>query len=165
VTARLSTWWSARSAREQRLLRLAVAACGVVAALHLGATIAGSLAQARARLEVQQRDLASVRRLARELAQHHLVVAVQDERPLVTRIEATATAVVGHERIASMTPLVGAADGVALRLVGASLGDTVRILYDVEHGGDRVDRLDLVKHPDDPTRFDVTLEIAGGSPP
>jgi hypothetical protein len=50
-------------------------------------------------------------------------------------------------------------------LVGASLGDTVRILYDVEHGGDRVDRLDLVKHPDDPTRFDVTLEIAGGAVP
>ena len=163
MTARFLAWWQTRSAREQRLLRLAAAACGAVAALHVGTTVARGLTEARARLESRQRDLASVRRLARELARHRPTAAAPDERPLVTRIEATAAAIVGHERIASMTPMVGVADGVALRLVGASLGDTVRILYDVEHGGDRIDRLDLVKHPDDPTRFDVTLEIPGGA--
>jgi hypothetical protein len=165
VTARFFGWWRTRSAREQRLLRLAVVACGTVAALRLGTAVVRDLAQVRARLEGQERDLVSVRRLARELAQHRTAVAAKDDRPLVTRIEAAATAVVGHERIASMTPMVGAADGVALRLVDASLGDTVRLLYDVEHGGDRVDKLDLVKHPDDPSRFDVTLEIAGDPAP
>ncbi|HXH05292.1 MAG TPA: hypothetical protein VNI83_01760, partial [Vicinamibacterales bacterium] len=115
-----------------------------------------------ARLAAYERDLAAVRRLAAELARHRTVAAAGDDRPLVTRIEAAAADVVGHERIASMTPLVGADEGVSLRLVGASLGDVVRLLHAVEHAGDRVDTLDMVKHPDDPTRFDVTLEIARG---
>jgi len=134
-----------------------------VVALRLGTTVMRDLAATEARIASQERDLAAVRRLARELAQHRVAAASGDDRPLVTRIEATASAIVGHERIASMTPVVGDQDGVALRLVGTSLGEVVRLLYGVEQAGDRVDTVDLVKHPDDPSRFDVTLEIARGA--
>ena len=162
MTARLASWWEARSPREQTLLRLAGAACALVLALRVGMDVIQDLAATRARIESQERDLATVRRLARELVQRRTAAASADDRPLVTRIEAAASAVVGHERIASMTPMVGADDGVALRLVGASLGEVVRVLYDVEQAGDRIDTVDLVKHPDDASRFDVTLEIARG---
>jgi len=163
MTARLTAWWETRSTRERNLLRVAAAACALVLALRMGTAVVQDLAATESRLASQERDLAAVRRLARELAQQRAAAASGDERPLVTRIEATASAVVGHERIASMTPVVGDRDGVALRLVGASLGEVVRVLYGVEQAGDRVDTLDLVKHPDDPSRFDVTLEIARGA--
>jgi hypothetical protein len=163
MTARLSAWWETRSTRERNLLRVAAAAGALVLALRMGTAVVQDLAATESRLASQERDLAAVRRLARELAQQRAAAASGDERPLVTRIEATASAVVGHERIASMTPVVGDRDGVALRLVGASLGEVVRVLYGVEQAGDRVDALDLVKHPDDPSRFDVTLEIARGA--
>lgn len=159
MTARLTAWWETRSTRERNLLRVAAAACALVLALRMGTAVVQDLAATESRLASQERDLAAVRRLARELAQQRAAAASGDERPLVTRIEA----VVGHERIASMTPVVGDRDGVALRLVGASLGEVVRVLYGVEQAGDRVDTLDLVKHPDDPSRFDVTLEIARGA--
>jgi hypothetical protein len=141
---------------------MAGAACGIVLTLRIGTGVMQELAATRTRIESQERDLVTVRRLGRELVQHRAAAAGADERPLVTRIEATASSVVGHERIASMTPMVGGGDGVALRLVGASLGEVVRVLYGVEQAGDRIDTVDLVKHPDDPSRFDVTLEIARG---
>ena len=162
MTARLAAWWTARSTREQTLVRVAGVACALVLALRIGTGVMQDLAATRARIESQEHDLATVRRLAHELVQRRPAAAGADERPLVTRIEATASSVVGHERIASMTPMVGADEGVALRLVGASLGEVVRVLYGVEQAGDRIDTVDLVKHPDDPSRFDVTLEIARG---
>ena len=162
MTSRMGAWWEERSARERTLLRAAAAISAAVVAFRAGTMVMGDLAATESRIESQERDLAAVRRLARELVQHRAAAADSDERPLVTRIEATASSVVGHERIASMTPLVGADDGVALRLVSASLGEVVRVLYGVEQAGDRVDTVDLVKHPDDPSRFDVTLEIARG---
>lgn len=162
MTARLAAWWTARSSREQALVRLAGAACALVLALRIGAGVMQDLAATRTRIESQERDLVTVRRLARELVQRRTAAAGADERPLVTRVEATASSVVGHERIASMTPMVGGDDGVALRLVGTSLGEVVRVLYGIEQAGDRIDTVDLVKHPDDPSRFDLTLEIARG---
>jgi hypothetical protein len=162
MRTRLRTWWEARSSREHTLLRLAATACALALAFSIGTGVMQNLAATRARIESQERDLTAVRRLARELVQRRTTAARADDRPLVTRIEATASSVVGHERIASMTPMVGAEEGVALRLVGASLGEVVRVLYGVEQAGDRIDTVDLVKHPDDPSRFDVTLEIARG---
>jgi hypothetical protein len=162
VRARFDRWWSTRSAREQRLLGGAALALALAAAVHLGSGVARDLAATRARIEAQERDLVTVRRLARALLQQRAVAPAGDDTPLVSRVEAAASEVVGRERIASMTPLVGPTDGVALRLVSASLGETVRVLHEIERGGIRVDTLDLVKHPDDPARFDVSLEIAGG---
>jgi hypothetical protein len=50
---------------------------------------------------------------------------------------------------------------VALRIAGASLADVVRLLHGLESGSPRlaVARLELRKHPDDPTRFDATIEV------
>lgn len=165
MRVRLFTWWQARSAREQRLLGMALAASSVAVAVQLGLMVTRDLAQARARIEAQQRDLVAVRRLAREVTQDRAAAAAGDDTPLVSRLEAAAAGVIGRERIASMTPMVGARDGVALRLVGTSLGETVQVLYDIERGGNRVEKLDLVKHPDDPERFDVTLEVATAGAP
>jgi hypothetical protein len=102
-----------------------------------------------------------VRRLARALEQGRRIAATADGSPLVTRLETAALRVVGRERLASMTPVAGAPDTVALRLVGTSLEETVRVLHEVEDGDAQVQKLELIKHPDDPARFDVLLEIAG----
>jgi type II secretory pathway component PulM len=165
VRAHLVAWWRGRSDRERRLLGLALLATALATVAQLGVAVAHDLARARARLAAQEHDLTAVRRLARELAQHHTAIVVNDDTPLVTRLEAAAAGVIGRERIASMTPMVGARDGVALRLVGTSLGEAVQVLYGIERGGNRVEKLDLVKHPDDPSRFDVTLEVAGAARP
>jgi len=159
------TWWQARSDRERRLLGMALVAGAVVVAAQAGIALVHDLARTRARVEAQERDLTSVRRLARALEQQRATAVTGDDTPLVTRLEAAAAGVIGRERIASMTPMVGTGDGVALRLVDTSLGETVQVLYGIERGGNRVDKLDLVKHPDDPGRFDVTLEVAGAEAP
>ena len=77
--------------------------------------------------------------------------------------------------LAAMTPAVAARDGgrreerVALRLAGASLAEVVRLLHVLETATTPlpVARLELRKHPDDPGRFDATVEVArlAGSPP
>jgi hypothetical protein len=144
---------------------MALVAGGVVVAAQAGLALARDLAGARARIEAQERDLASVRRLARALEQQRATAVTGDDTPLVTRLEAAAAGVIGRERIASMTPMVGAGAGVALRLVDTSLGETVQVLHGIERGGTRIDKLDLVKHPDEPSRFDVTLEVAAAETP
>jgi hypothetical protein len=158
----LLTWWHGRSAREQRFVRVAVAAATLVVAVRAGQAIAGDLAAARARIRAQEEDLAVVRRLAGELLRAERAAADAGATPLVTRIEAAASAVVARDRIASMTPLLGPAEGVAVRLVGTSLGEAVRILHGIESDGGQVTKLDVVKHPDDPGRFDVVLEVGEG---
>ena len=161
----LAAWWCARSPREQRLLRWTAVAVALVMGLRILTLVARDFGTASARLATEERDLAVVRRLAAELIRTRRAAAAGDDTSLVTRMESAAATVVGRERIASMTPLVGPADGVAMRLVGASLGDTVRILHAVESADRQVAKLDLVKHPDDPGRFDVVLEITGGATP
>ena len=81
---------------------------------------------------------------------------------LLSRLEETAGAVVGRERIASMTPAAGVAENprVALRVVNASLVETVRLLHALERDALGVAKLELRKHPDDPGRFDATIEVA-----
>jgi hypothetical protein len=156
---RISLWLQARSDRERRLLGSTLAVGVLILTAQLGTAIIGDLTRARARVDAQERDLVMVRRLGHELARRRATAAPATGAPLVTRLEAVAAPVIGRERIASMTPMVGARDGVALRLVGTSLGEAVQILYDIEAHGDRIEKLDMVKHPDDPSRFDVTLEI------
>jgi hypothetical protein len=164
VTAPLASWVRGRSARERRLLAVAAGAGALVLATQLGAVVAGDLADARLRVQAAERDLAAVRRLVRELGASHGAPRPAPDAPLVSRLEAAASSVVGRERIASMTPTLGRPEGVALRLVGTTLAEAVQLLYDVEASGDRVTRLEMVKHPDYPGRFDLTLEIATAAP-
>jgi type II secretory pathway component PulM len=161
VRAALIAWLAERSERERHLLAAAAAATALVLALQAGAMLTRDLAQARARVESQRRELATVRRLADAIERSRRATAQASASPLVTRLETATLAVVGRERLASMTPVAGAPDAVAVRLVGASLDETVRVLHAVEDGGVQVEKVELIKHPDDPARFDVLLEVAG----
>jgi len=164
VTVRLREWLAERSARERRMIALAAGATALWTVVQLGAAGARDLGAARERVDARRRELATVHQLARELERSRRLAAAPGAEPLVTRLEAAASSVVGRERIASMTPLAGEADAVALRLVGATLGEAVRLLHEVEAGGGHVEKLDMVKHPDDSGRFDLLLEVAGAGP-
>jgi hypothetical protein len=107
-----------------------------------------------------ERELAQVRRLAATLVD----ARTSDDVPSLTaRLDAAAGAAGIGDRVASMTPAggVGADASLALRVSGASLAETVALLHALENGGAPVAiaRLGLRKHPDDPGRFDVTLEV------
>lgn len=173
------TWLAGRAPHERALL-LGVA--GLVA-LGLGIAVARAvvddIAARRARVEAATRELARVRMLAAEIAATPVAGDGAVAGSLLTRLEATADAVVGRQRIAGMAPIAGGAaagglreEGVTLRLAGASLDETVRLLHTLGAASPPlgVGRLYLQKHPDDGRRFDVALEIrtlvreAGGVP-
>ena len=155
--------------RERRLVAAA-------AALTLVVSVAGVLTamrrprRLRARVDVHERELAAVRRLAAALGTPPVAA---DETALLTRVQAATDAAGLTERVAAMTP--SAAPGgpgdrngsLSVRVAGASLDDTVRLLHelDADASGTRVAGLGLRKHPDDPRRFDLTLELTGGRAP
>ncbi len=163
--ASLVVRWGALSTRERALL--VAAGVGTVAlCLGLGVHAAvDDLATRRARIIGRERELAQVRRLATRLRREHATPAAPVDGPsFVTRLETAAADTVGRERIASMTPAGAAEAGerMALRITGASLDEVVRLLHALE--GDppplAITRLELRKHPDDPGRFDATVEVA-----
>jgi hypothetical protein len=167
--SRLEAWLAGRSARERTLV---LAAAGValvlVAAVALRAVL-GDLARARARVEAHERELKDVRHLAAALERSAPTAAADDRdgASLLARLEAAAGEVVGRERIASMTPASGTVENeerVTLRLTGATLPDTVRLLHALATGSPPVSvtGLTLRKHPDDQTRFDATFAVAQG---
>jgi hypothetical protein len=167
--SRLSAWLAGRSARERTLVLAAAGlALALVAAVAVRAVL-GDLALARARVAGHERELRDVRRLAAALEHSPPAAAAGDGdgASLLARLEAAAGEVVGRERIASMTPESGAVEDeerVTLRLTGATLPDTVRLLHALATGSPPlgVTGLTLRKHPDDQTRFDATFEVAQG---
>ena len=161
----LGPWLATRSPRERRLLVAALLAAGIVAGVRGAVAVRTHFALARARLAAEERDLASVRQLARELARAP-VPAEPDDTPLVARVEAVTADTIGRERIASMTPLAGDGEAISVRLVGPSLADAVRLLHALAAStrAPRVRKLDMIKHPDDPARFDVVLEVEDAAP-
>jgi hypothetical protein len=157
------TWLAGRSARERRLLAAAGIVTGLVMAWTTLAAVRDDLAGLRARVTGHERELADVRRLVAAVGRDAAPApADATGASLLSRLEGTAGAVVGRERIASMTPAAGAAENprVALRVVNASLVETVRLLHALEHDALGVVRLELRKHPDDQARFDATIEVA-----
>lgn len=156
------TWLAGRSARERRLLAVAAIVTGLVVAWRATVAVRDDLAGLRARVTGHERELADVRRLAAAVGRD-AAPAFPDATgaSLLSRLEGTAGAVVGRERIASMTPAAGVAENprVALRVVNASLVETVGLLHALERDALGVARLELRKHPDDPGRFDATIEV------
>ena len=157
-------WLAGRSGRERALLA-AAAASAVVAALTIAAlAVHDDVAALRRRVAGHERELAAVRVLARRLAAGRPARATSDAS-LLAEVQEAADRVVGHGRIASLTPASGpAADGVAeervaLRLNDAALAEVVGVLHALETAA-HVVRLDLRKHPDDPARFEATVEVA-----
>jgi hypothetical protein len=157
------SWLADRSPRERRLLAMAAVVTALVLAWQVTVAVRDDLAGLRARVDGHASELADVRRLAVTIGRDAGPLAKDATgASLLSRLEGTAGAVVGRERIASMTPATGVADGrrVALRVVNASLVETVRLLHALEHDALGVARLELRKHPDDPAQFDATVEVA-----
>lgn len=161
----MTAWWDDRSPRERWLAGIALATLLVTAGIVVVGTIRDDLAALRDRVAAQERTLVHVRGLAAELT--HAAPA-GDGDALLARLETAADAIVGRARIASMTPLDGVDVGgareerVAVRLAGASLGETVRLLHALAAAEPPlpVVRLDLRKHPDDARHFDATIEVS-----
>jgi hypothetical protein len=157
------TWLADRSPRERRLLATAAIVTGLVVVWQATVMVRDNLAGLRARVAGHERELADVRRLAAAVG--HDAAPINGDATgasLLTRLEGTAGAVLGRERIASMTPAAGVAENprIALRVVNASLVETVRLLHALERDALGVAKLELRKHPDDPGRFDATVEVA-----
>jgi len=165
VAARLA----ALSPRERALLAAAAGATALLVATLAALAVRDDLATLRARVAAHERELADVRRAAAVLRRDAALPAADaDGASLLARLESAAGTIVGRERIASMTPAAGAVeDGVAeervaVRVTGASLAETVRLVHALETASPplHVARLELRKHPDDATRFDATVEVA-----
>jgi hypothetical protein len=165
--SRLEAWLAGRSSRERTLVLAAVGLTLTVVAAFGVRAVLGDLALARARVAGHERELKDVRRLAAALERSVSppTSVDRDGASLLARLEAAAGEVVGRERIASMTPESGAVEDeerVTLRITGATLPDTVRLLHTLATGSPplSVTGLTLRKHPDDQTRFDATLQVA-----
>jgi len=169
VFEQLRTWVAGRTDREQRLLAVAGAAAAVVLLAAAVAAVRDDLATWETRVAARERALRDVRRLAATL--RRAAPAAADgtaAAPLLTRLEATVGGVVGRERVAEMTPATPAAgdgaapEAIALRVGGTTLEELVRLLHACESQSPPlvVTRLELRKHPDDPTRYEATLEVA-----
>ncbi len=170
MIARVQGWLTTRNDRERRLVALAA---GVTLAALVGAValaVHDDLATLRARVAAHERELALVRRLAAMAS--GASPGTGDDSALITRLQAAADAARLTDRVVAMTPAdVTTAggpsnSGLTVRVGGASLAETVHLLHvlDEEAAPLGVARFALRKHLDDPHRFDVTLEIAGGGP-
>ena len=166
---RLAAWLAGRSGRERAFL---AGAAGLSALVVLGSgalAVRDDLAALRARVAAHERELAEVRRATAALRRDAAVpTGDATGTSLLARLETAADGVLGRERIASMTPAAGtvedglAEERVAVRVTGASLADTVRLLHVLDTASPplHVTRLELRKHPDDAGRFDATIDVA-----
>ena len=165
MTDRVVAWLAGRSGRERSLLAVAAASAVVLALTLAVLAVHDDLAALRRQVAAHERELAGVRVLARRLAAGRPARAASDDAPLLADVQEATDRVVGRGRIASLTPASGpAADGfaeerVALRLSDAALAEVVGLLHALETAA-HVVRLDLRKHPDDPARFEATVEVA-----
>jgi hypothetical protein len=120
------------------------------------------------RVEARRLELTHVRRLA--AAAPDAADVRHDGDTLLSRLQAATDAAGVAERVAAMTPSQTDSETdprLAVRMTGASLAETVQLLHALagEASTLGVPRLTLRKHPDDPRRFDVTLEVAAGRAP
>jgi hypothetical protein len=166
VTA-LRPWLAVRTERERRLLAFAAALTLVLLAGAGTVAVRNDLRLLHARVEARTIELAQVRRLAAAPGPAHIR---PESGSLLSRLQAATDAAGVAERIAAMTPAeTGAASAprLAVRMTGASLAETVQLLHtlDQDAAAIGVPRLTLRKRPDDPRRFDVTLEVTAGRAP
>jgi type II secretion system (T2SS) protein M len=158
VTAAVRAWLASRSARERRLLAVAAAGTALVVGVGVAGAIRADLTRARGRVAALERELAAVRRLAGTLG----TAGAHTDPSTLARLQDAAGGAGLGDRIAALTP-GGDDDRVALRVAGASLAETVRLLHALDAGEPppAIARLALKKHPDDATRFDLVVEAAG----
>jgi hypothetical protein len=165
VTRALAGWLAARAPRERVALAAVVAAATFGGAVAAALAIHHDLARREAAVAARERELAALRRLAADLGPAP-APSPAGGPSLVTRLETAAAAVVGRPRIAAMTPASTPLpeglreERVTLRITGTSLGELVRLLHGLGSADPPIDvaRLEVRKHPDDPRRFDASVE-------
>ena len=161
----MTRWLAARTPRERAVVAAAVIAVALGGAAAAALAVHDDLSRLEATVATRERELGTLRRLAADLGPAP-APSPAGGPSLVTRLETAAAAVVGRPRIAGMTPASTPLpeglreERVALRLTGASLGELVRLLHGLGSADPPIDvaRLELRKHPDDPRRFDTTVE-------
>lgn len=157
----LEAWLAARTARERRLLTAAAAATLIGLAAILTSAISDDLSGLRVRIAARERELATVRTLAARLGRLAAPPVDATGGPsLLARLEHTATEVITRDRIASMTP--AGSGRIVVDIRDASLRETVALLHALETATAPlpVVQLTLRRHPDDPTRLGVGLEVS-----
>lgn len=157
----LRDWFYARTTRERRLLVLTMALGLAVIATSTALAVRDHFRELADRVVAREHELATVRQLASRL---RAAGAASDAAPLVSRVEAAATGVVGRERLAAMTPAT-AGDGrsrVTVRVSDTALPEVVALLHAVESAQPPVvvTRLEIRPRPGDTARFDLTAEVA-----
>ena len=163
-------WLATRSERERRLVGAAAAVTAAVTAVGLAVAAWDDVVGLQERVAARERELAAVRRLAGTVAGAR--PATGDDGALMTRVQSATDAARLGDRVAAMTPdTTTTADGAAtprlsVRVSGASLAETVQLLHALDDAAAPLDvaRLALAKHPDDPRRFELTLDLAQGAP-
>jgi hypothetical protein len=162
VIAAVQGWLAGRSERERRLIGVAAVVCSIVAAGALALAAWDDVTALQERVAARERELAAVRRLAATVAAR----PAGDDVALMTRVQTATDAAQLADRVAAMTPDAGGSR-LSVRVSGASLAETVQLLYALAEGRAAVDvaRLGLAKHRDDPRRFELTLDLAQGASP
>jgi hypothetical protein len=164
---RLQAWLALRAPRERALLTGVLGAAAVGGVVAAALAIHADLARLDAAVVAGEHELAALRRLAADLGPAPAATPTGGPS-LVTRLETAAAAVVGRPRIAAMTPATTPLpeglreERVTLRLAGTSLAELVRLLHGLGAADPPIDvaGLTLRKHPDDPRRFDASVEAA-----
>jgi Type II secretion system (T2SS), protein M len=162
VTDRLFSWWGERARREQALLVVAAVMLIAMAGLRVSRAVQEDLGALRRRVAVAEHDLRAVRRLAGRVGQ--VRADTTPATALMPYLETVADSTVGRDHIAAMTPVMATGaqgEQVSVRIVEASLEDTVRMLHALESGSPQVrpTALHLVEHPHDPGVFDAVVEV------
>ena len=171
----MTRWLAARAPRERAVLAVTVIAFGLGGAVAVALAVHDDVSRLEATVATRERELGALRRLAADLGPAP-TPSPAGGPSLVTRLETAAAAVVGRPRIAAMTPASTPLpeglreERVTLRLTGTALGELVRLLHGLGSADPPIDvaRLELRKHPDDPRRFDATVEavrvVSAGAP-
>ena len=164
MSQHLLLWWNDRSSRERRLLIAALAILAAVIVLQTASWTRDGLAMRQRRVVTLEREYREVRALAARV--RGTLVTVASGMPLMSRLDAVASATVGRDHLAAMTPVIGTAnagEAFSVRLVDVSLEETVRLLHaiGIDDGADHPTALQLVAHPDAPDVFDAVIEVRG----
>jgi hypothetical protein len=167
VTESVAAWLAARAPRERAVLAAAAVSVALASVIVAALAIHDDLSRLAAAVAARERDLVALQRLAAEVGPPP-APSPAGGPSLVTRLETAAAAVVGRPRLTAMTPASTPLpeglreERVTLRIAGTALGELVRLLHGLGSADPPIDvaRLELRKHPDDPHRFDATVEVA-----
>ena len=156
-------WLGDRTERERALLTVAAALLITVSLTWMVLATREHLRGLAARVVARREELAVVRGLAARL--QSLAPTAPSGGPtggtFLARLETAVTNIVGHERLAALTP-TNTDDGqthITVRITDANLSEVVTFLHAVEGTGDGLSRLELRTRPGANRHFDLVAEV------